>query len=158
MRDNLWLEEQMFTLWEEFFNDVPRSNYVLIEFGKKAKRQLGAISWLKDPLKRQIKRLKIANLPAHDDRRITMIKITSLFKDEYIPEYVVKGTIMHEMCHYAHGFSSPLQQVYNHPHKGGVITKELKKRGLYAEYRRGKKWIKENWVGYLRTAHFRKAL
>ena len=49
---------------------------------------------------------------------------------ELIPEYVIDTTVAHELVHYMHGFFSPHQRLYKHPHKGGIVTKELKKRGF----------------------------
>lgn len=149
MRNDDWLADKMYELWEDHFEDVPRLNHVIIKFGKKSKRQLGAIGWL------QTKTKKIGKILAGegdaDDQRVSLINITSYFKDETIPEYVVLGTIAHEMCHYAHGFNSPLQQLFNHPHKGGVIRKEMFKRGLGDIYKSSRQWLKTNWRDYLRT-------
>ncbi|MEI7578502.1 MAG: SprT-like domain-containing protein [bacterium] len=144
-RDNHWLTEIMFELWENHFVDIPRKNHVVIKFGKRAKRQLGCIKWAEDPVKR-----KVATHVA-DDQRISQINITRYFEDDNIPEEVVIATIAHEMCHYAHGFNSPLQQQFNHPHKGGIIRKELIKRGLGEYYRISRKWLKLNWLNYLKT-------
>lgn len=125
MRDNEWLEHKMYELWDNHFADVPRKNLVIIKFGKAAKRQLGCITWANSKtqgIKRSLKNYE-------DDKRVSVIRITSKFKDPEIPDQVVLATIAHEMCHYAHGFNSPLKQVYNHPHKGGIIRKELQKEG-----------------------------
>jgi len=84
-----------------------------------------------------------------DDKRVSVITITLKFKDENVPEDIVRATIAHEMCHYAHGFNSPLQQIYNHPHKGGVIRKEFEKRGLGQLHKYSKKWLKTNWRKYI---------
>lgn len=145
-RDNEWLEQLMYDLWEDYFNDIPRSNLVLIKFGRRAKRQLGSIKWVKGNTKvKGILRKREKDMNNQDDGRVTLITITSLFKNSKIPEYVVKATIAHEMIHYAHGFFSPLKQSYNHPHQGGLIRKEMQERGLYDLYRRSKRWLKEKW-------------
>jgi len=148
MRDDEWLNEKMFYLWENHFVDVPRLNKVIIKFGKKSKRQLGCIGWLNNTTKRIEKLLEVQGQADHN--RTTLINITSYFKNEAIPEEIVIGTIAHEMCHYAHGFNSPLNQIYNHPHKGGLIRKELQKRGLGEIHKTSKKWLKANWLDYLR--------
>ncbi len=146
VRDNKWLENIMYKLWEDYFNDIPRKNLVIIKFGKRAKRQLGSIKWVRRNTKvKGFLRKKSDDLGYQDDGRITLITITSLFKDEDIPEYVVQATIAHEMIHYAHGFFSPLKQVYKKPHQGGVIRKEMEKRGMEDIYRKSKRWLKENW-------------
>lgn len=149
MRDNNWLEDKMYTLWENYFVDVPRVNPVIIRFGKKSERQLGSIKWA-DHRTTGLKKVNVSEKD-HDDSRISIITITGHFKDEYIPEQVILGTIAHEMCHYAHGFNSPLQQIYAHPHKGGVIRKEMQKRGLSEVYKDANRWLKENWSKYLKA-------
>jgi hypothetical protein len=148
MRDDAWLSEKMYELWEDHFEDVPRLNHVLIKFGKHSKRQLGAIGWLSNPTRKTNSLLKEQG--EADDRRVSLINITSYFKDETIPETVVLGTIAHELCHYAHGFNSPLKQIYDHPHKGGIIRKELLSRGLGQVYKDSRKWLKGNWREYLK--------
>jgi hypothetical protein len=148
MRDNNWLEEKMYFLWENYFVDTPRTNRVLIKFGTKAKRQLGCIKWVTTKTKGVRQLLK--GEAGEDHTRISLIIITSFFKDPAIPENVVLATVAHEMCHYAHGFNSPLQQLYDHPHKGGIIRKEMTKRGLGILYRQANRWLRHNWSEYLR--------
>lgn len=150
MRDIRWLEEQMFEIWENYFNDIPRENLVVIKFGRRSKSQLGSIKWANKKT-RGIKKFVEKREGIDDDSRITVITITSLFKDEKIPDYVVRSTIAHEMIHYAHGFHSPLKQVYKHPHQGGVIRKEMENRGMEKMYKESKKWLKENWRKYLKN-------
>ncbi len=148
LRNNTWLTEKLYEIWENHFADVPRKNFVLIKFGKGSIRQLGSIKWANGNTRIKSlmhKSTHQEDLDTQDDKRITVITITSKFKDEIIPEFVVESTIAHELCHYTHGFSSPLNQIYNHPHKGGVVTKELKKRGLGEKNKMARKWIKENW-------------
>jgi len=148
MRDDNWLSEKMYYLWENFFEDVPRRNIVVIKFGKKSKRQLGCIGWLNKKTRKIEKLLSKEGKADHD--KTTLINITSYFKDESIPEEVVIGTIAHEMCHYTHGFNSPLSQIYNHPHKGGIIRKEMQRRELSSVYKFAKVWVKANWLNYLK--------
>jgi hypothetical protein len=64
------------------------------------------------------------------DAKISTILINRLFQLEIVPVEVVDATIAHELTHYLHGFSSPLEQKFSTPHAGGVVTKELKKRGF----------------------------
>lgn len=148
MRDDKWLKNIMFDLWESHFVDTPRTNRVIIKFGNKAKRQLGCIKWVTPKTKGIAKYLD--QLEQYDDPRISLIVITSYFKDERIPEDVVRATIAHEMCHYAHGFNSPLHQLYDHPHKGGVIRREMAARGLGDMYRNANRWLRINWAKYLK--------
>lgn len=148
MRDRKYLENLMYDLWEDHFSDIPRKNLVLIKFGKYSKRQLGSIKLANEYTK--IKSLLKKNhddYEAQDDKRVTVVTMTKYFQNEMIPEYVVKSTIAHELCHYAHGFSSPLEKRFEKPHQGNVIDKELAKRGLLEEQRLADKWLKDNWVG-----------
>lgn len=142
MRDNSYLENLLYTIWEEYFADVPRQNLVLIKFGKHSKRQLGSIALLKD--KESINRY-IGGRNDIDIKNISVIRITRYFAYPDIPEFLLVSTIAHELCHYVHGFNSPLPQKYTHPHKGSVVTRELKTRGLYDITKESKKWLKENW-------------
>lgn len=148
IRDNSWLESLLFELWENHFNDVPRKNLVIIKFGKGSMRQLGCIR-LANPKTRGISK-KLKELHIQDEKNISVITVTNYYKDPEVPEYVVRETIAHEMCHYAHGFNSPLQKIYNHPHKGGIIRKELEKRGLGDVHKQAKVWLRSNWINLIR--------
>ncbi len=150
-RDNKWLEELLYDLWEDYFNDVPRKNLVIIKFGKGAKRQLGCIRMANKKTRGISKWLD--QLEQQDEKSVSVITITKHFQNPEVPEDVVKGTIAHEMCHYTHGFNSPLQKIYDHPHKGGVIRKEMKKRGLEKLYKESNKWLKEHWIELLRKTN-----
>lgn len=149
MRDNSWLEEKLYFLWENNFVDVPRKNPVVIKFGKKSYRQLGSISWARNKT-RGIKSLVNKVKGDFDDSRVSLITVTGYFRDEVIPEIVVLGTVAHEMIHYSHGFHSPLKQIYDHPHKGGIIKKEMYKRDMVEMYDFSKKWLKSEWKDYLK--------
>jgi hypothetical protein len=151
-RTNTWLANRMYYLWEEHFADVPRTNVVLIKFGRGSRSQLGSIKWANQStrIRSLLKRKSIREYAdAQDDKRVTVITITRKFKDPSIPEFVVDSTIAHEMVHYTHGFSSPLKQRFAHPHKGGLIRKELESRGLGELHRAAKRWLKENWRMYI---------
>lgn len=143
LRDEKWLFSKLDQVWDKYFFDVMQENDVKILWGRRARNRLGSIkqSFSKkevlSPLKKQ------ASHP------ITIITINALFKDKKIPEFVVISTIAHELAHYAHGFSSPLEQKYLNPHAGGVIDKEMDKRGLRETRILAKKWLKENWRNYI---------
>lgn len=152
MRNIEFLENTLYDLWDDYFADVPRKNLVLINFGKYSKRQLGSIRWAHERSKvKQIYRKKSDLHEIEDDKRISIIYVTRYFADETIPDLLPKMTIAHEMVHYAHGFSSPLPKLYDHPHKGNIVNKELIKRGLGEELEWTENWLKENWVNYLRS-------
>lgn len=150
MRDNEWLAEKLFFLWENYFVDVPRANPVLIKFGKKSYRQLGSITWAR-PNSRGIKKMLDKLDEEYDDKRISLITVTGYYKDEQVPEQVVLGTIAHEMIHYSHGFHSALNQIHAHPHKGGIIKKDMYKRGMEDIYEYSRKWLKTVWKEYLKN-------
>jgi hypothetical protein len=125
MRDNIWLDRKLSEIWEKHFSDVPRGNEVYIKFGRDARTRLGSIR-------------KIG-------KSSTLITITGYFKDERVPDFMVEATIAHELCHYAHGFFSPLPRLSRHPHQGGLVDNELKTRGFSGQLKAQKKWLKEVW-------------
>lgn len=127
MRDDIWLQQLLDETWDRYFSDVPQENIVRIEFGRRAKRQLGSI-------RRDRK-----------DPSVTIITLNGLFRDDSIPEYIPQSTLVHELIHYAHGFNSPLEQLHKHPHAGGVVRREYAERGLEQMYVDQQKWLKENW-------------
>ncbi len=126
-RDDNWLYQLLDQTWDAHFSDVPQDNIVRIVFGRKAKNRLGSIK-----------------LDPHD-RQVSIITINGLFRDPAVPEFVVKATLVHELSHYAHGFNSPVQQKYRHPHAGGVMRAEYAERGLLQLYLDQKRWLKANW-------------
>lgn len=143
MRDNEWLQEQLAWLWYKHFSDVAQPNDVRIKFGRPAVARLGSIKWGRKPV-------------AHHDgstQRRSIITITGYFKDETIPDNVVTAVIAHELTHYAHGFSSPNPQLYKHPHHGGIVDKEMVKRGLGPILKEHKQWLKQHWANYIRNTH-----
>lgn len=143
MRDQNWLEGRLNNIWRAFFNDIPQKN-VAIRWGRRARTRLGSIT------RQRFGNSFWSNLALTNGGTPTIITINGLFKDERVPTYVVDMTIAHEICHFAHGFNSPLPQRYAKPHEGGVITAELKKRGLGEALALQKKWLKNNWSNYLK--------
>lgn len=127
MRDDAWLLSRLDYLWSNYFTDVPQLNAVFISFGRFARLRFGSIRL--DP-------------STHSSPR-TIITITSMFKDETIPVDVIDHTIAHELCHYAHGFSSPHARLHKYPHEGGVVKKEMERRGLIYLYKTYQKWVKD---------------
>ncbi len=139
VRNNKWLEKRLNLLVRQYFVDLSVPNDLYITFGRAGKRQLGKIS--KIPTKLALDRVR--------GKFDTLITINSHFKNFSIPDFVVDGTIIHELCHYAHGFSSPLPQLSRFPHAGGIVKKEMIKRGAGDIYLKEKKWLKNNWQKYL---------
>lgn len=123
VRDDNWLISRLDSLWSNHFADVPQTNRVFIKFGRVAKYRFGSIRF--DPKKKD-----------------SLILINGLFRDNKVPQEVVDHTIAHELVHYTHGFSSPHKKMYSHPHKGGVIDKEMEKRGLITLIKAYKSWLK----------------
>lgn len=147
MRDNEYLENLLYDLWENHFCDVPRHNLVIIKFGKYSKRQLGCISLARDGSKiKSILKKKKDEYEVQDEKSISIITITRYFQNEIVPEYVIKATIAHELCHYTHGFNSPLQKRFDKPHQGNVINKELSSRDLIEDQKKADLWLKKNWL------------
>jgi hypothetical protein len=146
MRDNQYLEDMMYDLWENHFSDVPRKNLVLIKFGKYSRRQLGCIKLANQHTKiKGLLKKKIQDYEVQDDKSISLITVTRYFQDEVVPDSIVRATVAHELCHYTHGFSSPLEKLFEKPHQGNIVKKELARRGLLEEYLESEKWLKENW-------------
>jgi hypothetical protein len=123
-RNDAWLLARLDYLWSRYFADVTQENPVFIGFGKYSKFRLGSIRLEKISSK-------------------TYITISGLFKDERIPIEVVDHTIAHELCHYAHGFSSPRPRLHKYPHYGGIINKELRGRGLEHLIKAYAKWLRK---------------
>ncbi len=126
MRDNTFLRRQLEDLLENQFRDLELKNRLEIAFGRRAKRRFGSIKMERD-------------------KKVSRITINGIFKNEYVPEEIIRATIAHELCHYAHGFCSPLKKKYKYPHQGGVVRMEMRKRGLGKLYDYEKIWTKNNW-------------
>lgn len=135
MRDNQWLLEIIRHLWQKYFGDIPIKNTILVLFSRPNKRVLGSIKY-------------------NRKSKVTEIRITAYFKDEFIPLKVVQATLAHEIVHYTHGFSAPGKKLYRYPHQGGIITQELRHRGLSHLEKESKQWLKENWQNYLKRFDF----
>lgn len=123
-RDDDWLLSRLDHLWKNYFKAVKQINPVFIRFGRYSKLRLGSIR-----LERYSKN--------------SYITVTGMFRDPSIPLEVVDHTIAHELCHYAHGFSSPNPRLHKFPHHGGVIKKELEARGLHHLVKAYDAWLKE---------------
>lgn len=123
-RDEKWLNERLVQIWRLLFPDVEKANEVKAVFKGKWKNKFGHI----------VKK-----------KKETEIAINGLFSEPIVPEYVIDATLAHELIHYMHGFGSPLKQKYKHPHKGGVVTKELLKRGFGHSMRLERGFYKRLW-------------
>jgi hypothetical protein len=137
----------MYEVWEEYFNDIARKNFVVTKFGKYAKRQLGCIKYATEQtkIKALLKKYE-EEIGVQDVESVSVIVLTRYFISEEVPEFVLVSTLSHEICHYAHGFHSPLPKRFKYPHKGGVVEKELVSRGLDNILKESDIWLKENWL------------
>jgi len=144
-RSHFWLEEQLKFLLSKYFSDVKLSNPLEIRFGREAKYRFGSIK-----LYRPKKPKRISNFPSSLKLRWaskkvpqkSIITITSMFTKPNVPVRVVHYTIAHELCHYAHGFSSANKRLFKFPHHGGVVNRELIGRGAQDLIISYKKWLK----------------
>lgn len=135
MRTNQYLNDKLNEIWQEFFIDVPRDNKVIIKFGRKAAKRLGSI-----------RKINSSSKEIFD----TQILINGHFRNKQIPNFIIEATIAHELCHYAHGFSSPLPQLLRFPHRGDVVDQELKKRGLKKLEQTENKWLNKHWCKFIK--------
>lgn len=139
MRDHGWLRQQLEFLLKKYFSDIKITNPIDIRFGREAKYRFGSIKLLKP---RGIRSLRILRSLKDRVPAKSIITITSMFARENIPVSVVQYTIAHELSHYAHGFSSYNKRMFRHPHHGGVVNKELARRGASEQISAFKKWLK----------------
>lgn len=123
MRNNEWLNIKFNQVWNSFFYDVERKNNVVVKFKGRWKNKFGHIKKIKN--------------------KDTEICVNGLFKNEVIPEYVIEVTLAHELIHYMHGFNSPHERKYRYPHQGGIVRKELIKRGFGNSLKLERKFVKE---------------
>lgn len=131
VRDNQWLQDRAKSIWQKHFSDIKIGNHVFVRFGQKAYTRLGSIKF-------------------GVGQKHTHITITGVFKDLEIPEFVIDATLAHEISHYAHGFFSPHERAFHHPHQGGIIKKEMIRRGLGDVYLLNQKWLRKNWREYVK--------
>ncbi|MCD4756580.1 hypothetical protein K8R20_03125 [bacterium] len=148
VRDNIYLQNLLYDVWDEYFSDVPRKNFVLAKFGKYSKRQLGCIKYARERTKVKALLKKYEDdILRQDVQSVSIVVLTRHFQSDLVPEYLLISTIAHELCHYTHGFNSPLKRLYKYPHQGGIVKREMVERGLGGILKQSEVWLKENWVG-----------
>ncbi len=123
LRDNRWLLSRLDTIWSKFFPDIDQSNPIFVKFGRNSKYRLGSI-----------------RLDRKTDK--SYITITAMFKNSKIPTDVIDHTLAHELVHYTHGFSSKRTRQHRYPHAGGVVNKEMTKRGMGYLIKAYRAWVK----------------
>lgn len=129
LRDGQWLKRELEHIWSSFFADTPRVNRVEVNFSGSWKSRLGVIS-------------------LSEDKQTSYIGLNSLLSLPEAPFYVATITLAHELVHYAHGFGSPLPRRHRHPHRGGIVEKELVVRGLAEELDLYQNWIQNHWYDF----------
>lgn len=135
VRDHDWLQKQLHFLLKNYFSDVKLTNPLEIRFGREAKFRFGSIRLIKGT--KGFKKYWRSTEPQK-----SIITITSMFAKESVPTDVVRYTIAHELCHYAHGFSSANKRLFKYPHHGGIVNRELAERGAGELIREFKKWLR----------------
>lgn len=131
-RNQAWLDDLLHSVWEGHFRDVKRVNNIRIEFGRRARRRLGSIS------------------VDREDSKVSVIRVNGWFREDEIPEFLVRSVIVHELCHYAHGFNSgSANRQHQYPHAGGVVRREFSERGLAELYDQQQSWLKQNWPRFI---------
>ena len=137
MRDLEWLEGRLNYLWQSYFNDFAPVN-VCIRWGRKARTRLGSIT------RARFGKSIYAYSVLGNEGSPVIITINRLFQNPDIPEFVIDATIAHEICHYVHGFATDIKPRFAYPHAGGIVTAEMRKRGLADILKQQKRWLKEN--------------
>lgn len=127
-RDNLWLKLRLEHIWSNYYPDLKKSNTVMVTFGRYARFRFASIKYEQKSL---------------FARGVTIITVSSMFRSESVPDNVVLYSLAHELSHYAHGFSSAEKRKHRHPHKGGVVDREIESRGLGGLVAAYKSWLKE---------------
>lgn len=125
-------------LLKNHFSDVALTNPIFIKFGREAQFRFGSIKLVKP---KGVRGIKLFRKNVEPEK--SLITITSMFASEEVPADVVRYTIAHELCHYAHGFSSYNKRLFKYPHHGGIVNKELRERGLEGLIKAYKQWLSD---------------
>ena len=151
LRNHQWLQKQLDFLLTKYFADLTITSPIEIKFGREAKYRFGSIKLYRNKKQETINskqkfrvsglKFKVSSLVRKQPQK-SIITITSMFAKETIPSKVVEYTITHELCHYAHGFSSTNKRLFKFPHHGGVVNHELTKRGAHDLIGVYKRWLK----------------
>jgi len=150
MRDDIWLTERLIQLQQNHFPDITDGNDIEVRFGRKCKTRLGSIAIReKKHRSRRLTKIKLKFLDITEV--VSIITINGHFKDPEIPEEVIDGILAHEFSHFVHGFNSMRQKKYRNPHAGGVVSSEMRSRGLDDILKAQKKWIRKNWKSVIKN-------
>lgn len=132
------LTRKALQLIQENWAQEELTNMLVIRWGKKWSSKLGHIK------------------PLKNEKYGSLIEINSLLKEPEVPDYVLDAVIMHELVHYFQGFGSNKQRKHKHPHRGGIVDKELIELGWGEIIQKQNKWVKENWLELLKKTGLRK--
>jgi hypothetical protein len=127
LRDASWLQNRLEFLWNTYYSDARTGYPIAIHFGPRARYRYGSI---------------------YSIGKQCHILINRLFAHPDVPEYVIDATICHELAHYVHGYGSGLKKRYAHPHRGGVVDKEMRARGCWHLEEDALKWRQSAWKEY----------
>jgi len=127
-----YLARKTACLIRENFAQRGVTNLLVIKWGGKWKRTLGHIK------------------PLNKDKEYgSLIEINKLLQDPDVPEFVLDYVLMHELTHYFQGFGSNHEKKGTHPHRGGLVDKELERLGWKEIMEKSDKWLKESWCKIL---------
>lgn len=127
-----YLASKAAALIRENFPERGVTNLLIVKWGsKKSKRVLG-----------HIKSVQSTDFGS-------IIEINPMLKDLSVPEYVLDYVLMHELTHYFQGFGSNHERKHKHPHRGGIVEKELARHGWDEITEKSENWIKCNWKNVL---------
>lgn len=127
MRDNAWLQSRLHYLWDHYYGDAPVGYPITAVFGRAARYRYGSI---------------------FNQGKQCRILINGLFAHPDVPEFVVDATLVHELAHYVHGYGSGLAKLHSHPHRGGVIDKEMEQRGCLHLEDQAFAWRRSYWQAF----------
>ena len=127
LRDDCWLESRLKHLWDTYYHEGPQGYPIRVNFGRPARYRYGSI---------------------FNQGRTCRILINGVFANPGVPEYVVDATVAHELAHYVHGYASGLPKLHSHPHRGGVIDKEMERRGCYFLEEMAVEWRRSHWQAF----------
>lgn len=122
-----YLSSKAASLIRENFPERGVTNLLVVRWGKRWRNTLGHIK------------------PLENAEFGSVIEINSFMKATEVPDFVLDSVLMHELVHYFQGFGSNHERKSRHPHKGGVVDKELNRLGWTELANKSDAWIKANW-------------
>jgi len=134
---NNYLAKKTAQLIRENFSEKGVINFLVVKTGKKWKRKLGHIKPHKEGNK-------------YNAEYGSVIEINPLLFDLDVPEFILDYVILHELIHYFQGFASNHERKFRHPHKGGIVEKEMERLGWGEIQKKSDKWLKKNWSDILK--------